>query len=705
MAIDFGDLASRYATARLDQAMQPFTDPEAYLNNRLQQNYGVDLNGNVQSRTTTIQQNADGTGTVTTKHEIGAQDQTAPVEQPSMYSLAPQQNIGGLGLRMPQQTVGQQPMFNVGNIPQITEQPTTPQSVANPQQVQAEAQLPQQLSQSATPQVTPQVAEQPQTTAPMGQMPNIGQVPTPGPGVQLAGPMVQGAVPGTTTTQPQANQVTWQQELESAQMDPNKLWAFTQNLAYPEDARKFAAGLYANQMDVQKKTDQALKTFTNAFANGDVQAQNQIMRDLRRDTEEGSLVKAVLYARLGLADLARQEQIKLGAGNKIGRMLVNGESYAVDTDAKGFVKRAWDANGAPANDTTLSMLNASGTLQGTHQYSFTGETQLDPKTGQEVRQRQNNINGTIEYVYVTGPKQGEIYKGGTPVPKSVQTAATKQENKERISANWAGPIAANRSSGAYVGKFNSENNANLAIRNYGGGRVSIIDNNAGGAEVTPDRTGRIDFVPNNAKVKTEVAPPAPTPTTTTNLIQQPRFREPGFETETPDQFKQREKNTNEANKKIAQKNAETVAGAGLAANTVEQAQHAIDILNSGKHNIGPELSILSGRGPVAQAVGTQLETESARNTKAIMDVVRSIGGAASQSTIKGHLTNDQLKFLTDNKPTEKSDPLYTKQWLEKSIKMIQDAQRAAEAQARSGGAAPNPVLAPPGSRDNPVKLD
>ena len=36
MAIDFGDIASRYLNARIDQATQPFTDPEAYFNKRLE---------------------------------------------------------------------------------------------------------------------------------------------------------------------------------------------------------------------------------------------------------------------------------------------------------------------------------------------------------------------------------------------------------------------------------------------------------------------------------------------------------------------------------------------------------------------------------------------------------------------------------------------------------------------------------------------
>jgi hypothetical protein len=49
--------------------------------------------------------------------------------------------------------------------------------------------------------------------------------------------------------------------------------------------------------------------------------------------------------------------------------------------------------------------------------------------------------------------------------------------------------------------------------------------------------------------------------------------------------------------------------------------------------------------------------------------------------------------MTENKPNERSDPAYTKYWLQKSIENIRKAQGAAEAQARTGGTATNPVSA------------
>ena len=89
-----------------------------------------------------------------------------------------------------------------------------------------------------------------------------------------------------------------------------------------------------------------------------------------------------------------------------------------------------------------------------------------------------------------------------------------------------------------------------------------------------------------------------------------------------------------------------------------------------------------------------------------MDTVRSIGGALAQGTIKGHLTNQELTFLTENKPTETSDPQYTKYWLEKAKAALEKNQKYATEQTITGGKATNPVLnrAKLGTKENPIKI-
>jgi hypothetical protein len=698
---DFGNVVSNYATNRYNQDLSNITN-------------------------TPVGGATPNQSTITPSDATLAQTPTQP-QMGGMAALgAPS---GSLGLQIPQSV--QSPSFNFGAPTQPSAQPAAPQpmgptgtGVQMPQPGQMPMQAPGQ-AQVQAPQVNPMAQAAPSAQAPVNP---IGQVPagmayTPpavGAPTQVAGPMVAGAV-AQPQTQPTAP--AWQTELQTAQGNPDKLWAYTQNQDYPEESRKIAASMYSKEMEHKKQADETMKTYINAVQNNDLRAQQNVMKKLAQENEDGSLLKAVFYRRLGLNDLAQQEQQKLGAGNKWGQTSLDGQAYATERDANGMIRRALDTNGATVDDATLAKLQSAGAPFGSHAFGFTGETGVvtDPNGAKaEVAKRTNAITGKADYVYLTGPYKDQVYQGAQmPQPKSISTAIAKKEGTEAVTLNYAGALAATRAGAGSIGKFNAENGTNLAIPSYGPHRGKLVDMNNGGMPVQPDQSGNFNPVINQ---RVQPAPAATTQSTAPaagNLVQtaapaganlvraanapsgpqqapvaavaQPKFRESGYETETPQQFKDRTKNFNEANKEIAKRNAEVVANAGNAANTIDQAQHAIDLLDSGKHNIGPELSIISGRGPVAQAIGTQLETEDARNTRSIMDTVRAIGGAASQGTIKGHLTNQELQFLTENKPTEKSDPQYTKQWLQKSIEMIRRAQSAAESQARTGGAASNPV--------------
>lgn len=362
MAIDFGDLASRYLNARIDSASQAFTDPSAYLNNRLEQDFG-----NVQSRTTTIHQNSDGTSTVTQKQEIAPTDQA---QTPSISSLnfAPPQ-AGGLGLQMPQQV--QQPMFNVGGQTEVTEQPQTPQQVAQPQpmpQIQ-EAQLPQQLAQSAQqamPQAAPEAAPQVQAA------PQQVQLPQPGPGVQLAGPMVPGAVPNAPSSTPQPNQAPEQAApaaaaapMDAAQQavidahnetDPDvrrqKLMAIAAQdpaSASGKMAYRFIGEDYAKQQGYQK----AMKDIENATP-------TQLSRYMTDKNKDGSWVRAILLQRLGFHKAAEEEIDKLGYGPKTSSAeIANGKQYTVVRNADGTVERAFTSDGSEVSQKELASISAN----------------------------------------------------------------------------------------------------------------------------------------------------------------------------------------------------------------------------------------------------------------------------------------------------------------------------------------------------------
>lgn len=331
-------------------------------------------------------------------------------------------------------------------IPQQFQQPVPQQQVMAPavpqmpDETQAETQRLLQQNQQATPMAPavpnqPSIAEQTvaagapqaQQVAPVSpdqitqeaQQVEMPPMPQFGEGVQVAGPAV---VPPAPVPQ-------WSKELTEANGDMTKLHAIAGNPNYPPEARRLAGELTAKQYKQMNNEQEATDTLTKAFSGQDPKALNSVMSDLRKDRAEGSYLKAILYQRLGLTELAREEQLKLGAGTKLAQSMVDGKQYTVEYGGNGEVKRAWDSSGTKVGDEGLAKISAGGMKAGTQAFGFTGESatipQGQPDAGQEYRQRTNSITGQIENVITTGPNAGKIYTGSPGLSKSVGTAAAK----------------------------------------------------------------------------------------------------------------------------------------------------------------------------------------------------------------------------------------------------------------------------------------
>ncbi len=121
---------------------------------------------------------------------------------------------------------------------------------------------------------------------------------------------------------------------------------------------------------------------------------------------------------------------------------------------------------------------------------------------------------------------------------------------------------------------------------------------------------------------------------------------------------------------------------------------AVAILDSGKHNVGSGLSIIAGRGRVAQAIGSQFETDDQKNTNMVMDTVNKLAADGLKSLGANPSTAD-LQFWTENKPKANSNPEFVKEWIQGA--QVKIANRVGWAQQTLGQ--PNVPLAPaaPGS--------
>ena len=383
MAIDFGDIASRYASARLDQATQPFTDPEAYLNNRMMQNYGVDLNGNTRPVTTTIKHgDAETPTTVTTKSEvapayegpgIGEGAYTAPV--------APTAQAAPVAQPAPQPQVQQQPVQQAAPVANVDNLAFEEQRRKQLEQAQlAQAQQAQQ-AQTAPPPAAPVAPDQSaaetqrlmaQNAAAAPVAPgeaavrsvNATQLPQPSPvGVQVAGGppgtgVAQAAQAATPVNVPNPDEQHQQAIIDAHnEKDPNarrqKFAQIAATQGVSKENQQLAHQYMAEDYLSQKKTAEAEKKLATATP-------LDLQRYMKDKSPEGSYVKAILFARLGLNDLARQEQEKISPSQAMGSEIgADGQRYSVVRNKEGFITKAFDTTGAEATPEKVAELSAS----------------------------------------------------------------------------------------------------------------------------------------------------------------------------------------------------------------------------------------------------------------------------------------------------------------------------------------------------------
>ena len=442
---NFGDIAGKMIDNRLAPINKLVEDPEAALRERF----------------APIQQAVENPEEAFRKRLLGQTQQPQPMQpQPTQ----PQIVAGPQVPTMPDETDAEtQRLLRQNQLAQGVPTQPTPMAPAVPETIQQPTEQQTATGAPTGPAVPEQTAttmeskavEMPkqQVVAPTGPAvptverenemptPQLGQLPQAGPGVQVA------AAPGGTLpeTKPAVAPVPqWSQELVNSQGDVTKLHSIAGNPNYPEDVRKLAGEITAKMYKDNLGEKQAMDLITKAMSGQDPKALNNVMNDLRKDRAEGSYVKAILFARLGLNELAKEEQQKLGAGNKIGQSMIDGKQYTVEYDGQGGVKRAWDASGTRVGDEGLAKISAGGMKPGTHAFGYTGDRAIVPQgqpgAGEEVVPYTNSITREVGYVFATGPNKGKDYTGSTPMAKRVDTHSAIALNDAMIKFQTAPTI-------------------------------------------------------------------------------------------------------------------------------------------------------------------------------------------------------------------------------------------------------------------------
>ena len=152
--------------------------------------------------------------------------------------------------------------------------------------------------------------------------------------------------------------------------------------------KKAYADQHATVLEQNKMQADAAKKAQEIVANGGAGLQ----RALKDESEEGSYLKAYLFQRLGLHDLAKNEQQKLGAGDQWAQTMVDGKPAWVKYNGQGAPVKGYNETGELSGQ---QLLNTTGMLKnaevGTQIYA-------DPNSTNGARYALRRINGQAQFI-------------------------------------------------------------------------------------------------------------------------------------------------------------------------------------------------------------------------------------------------------------------------------------------------------------------
>jgi len=459
---------------RLNTAKGYFTDPKAALQQRLAQNEDV---ANTEVQTQTTKTYGDGSQEQIVKTQMPAPAAPAPAPAPAAEP-APAQGGGGA----------------IHNYLNIT--PQGPAGQPSPAVPQQQAAIPpeaanQTFEMPALPQPGPAVQV---AAAPGAPLPQTQAAPAPAVGPAAVAPtaMPPAAAPGaslaqmnqayTPTVERQTEFLTPEQIQRQTvvdahnEKDPARRQQMMAKILSTGDeaSQRLAKNIIAEDYLKEKGMREAEKKIEEA-------SPTELARFMKDRGKEGSYVKAILFARLGLNELAKREQELLNPDLKMDTATVGSDKYTVVRDDRGGIVRAFDTDGREVGQKTLAKISAAATPSKSYllpqsagglmqktitgpdgkEQVITGQVFTDPQTRETYFQAGNTRYDTtglstpaqnVQNVYgAAGAKQQATQAAQTgtsqgPLPPMVASAGgeTPAATVATTSATAADPAAARR---------------------------------------------------------------------------------------------------------------------------------------------------------------------------------------------------------------------------------------------------------------------
>lgn len=467
-------------------------------------------------------------------------------------------------------------------------------------------------------------------------------------------------------------------------MEISKQPEFAQFPAMQTVAKEQARALLEQDFKMSAAKEQATQAI-QAAASGDPRAGRAIADELKN--QEGSWVKMILLGFLS-PQLAGEEAVKLGFGNKWQSVSnEKGETALIQVNAKGLPLKGISADNKPLTQEQLASFATGGKREldipgGTYINDKTGEVGrvvTDKRTGQSYVQtdtgrkpmtgfRPQSSTGSLEDMRVRQRQELNLKLQGKGIEE--QMAILRDYNKALVGQGYV-PI--------------QPSEVNITVPQIGSGATTAQTTTAPQTATTAQTTTSQQSVG---------TPAIPVP-----LSQAPQGRVAGAPTGARPTMTELEAGKAAA-KEIATEAGKVVAASADTQNMINSIDNKVlPILESGKHNVGSLGSAIVGRGPIAQGIGSQFETQDAKNTKLVLDTVNKLAVEGMKALGSNPSTVD-LQFWTANKPGANSDPEFMKEWIESRSAELKRKLGYAQTQVGAGGAAGN---APAVAKQEPVK--
>jgi hypothetical protein len=485
-------------------------------------------------------------------------------------------------------------------------------------------------------------------------------------------------IPGLTPIQQMPQPATMGiEQYQQAQDDPQQLiklgYADTTPDWLKSRSKNRAAELITQQREVESAKQQ-IPTMT----------ESEIAKVLREKTSGGSYLKAALFGILGMENSALAEAAKLGIGKET-ITTVNGQPAIVKMANNGTPIEGYNATtGKKLSAGELVAAAQSATLM--KGANIGGQVYRDPVTNETLTKVDTN-QGPIYY----NKSQQRVVPKGEPIPLTAGSDIATQLQLAQMKRQQAfvGQTATARL-GAY-----EETNKERAFAGFPPLTPEQMGINRNGELIGQPmpQTPQLQQPPGMAgqgqpQAQAQQSPAQPP------MAQAPfspaQVQQPSGQPGTGAQLKAQR----EAQQTVITEAAKQVAASADTQNTLNSINKITALLDSGEHNVGSALSGFAGRGPVAQAIGSQFETTDAKNTKTILDTVNKLA-ADGLKTLGSNPSTVDLEFWTKYKPDGSSDPQFVKEWIQSRSDDLKRRLGYAGSQMGAGGAAgtapPTPV--------------